>query len=328
MTEKDKKPESVVEAVEILRGVHPDILICQLDSSSSDLFVIRERLSTGSLTLDKALGGGFVRGSFNEIFGPESSGKSTVALHAIASAQKLGTAVLVDLENSFDPKYAKACGVDLSKLIVAQPDCAEQAFDIIENLAEMPDVSIIVVDSVAGLVPRSEMEGDPGDAQMGLMAKLNRQHLRKLRPVVGRTKVVVLYINQITYKLAIKWGSPETTTGGTGFKYFCGSRIDVRKTSSQKESIEAESIEVKARVVKNRTYKPFEEAIFHISFGKGINRTHEIFDIAVEQGIIAKKGAWYNYNETRLGQGVDNVIRFLSDNETVRKEIYEKLKIG
>ncbi len=285
----------------------------------------RERISSGSLKLDGALGGGFVRGSLNEIYGFESSGKSTVCLHSIKEAQKIGKVLLVDLEHSFDPIYAASIGVDVDNLYLCQPDYAEQAFEIIEILMNTEEFSLIVVDSIAGLVPKAELLGDIGDSNMGKQARLNRSHIRRVLSTAHRTKTTILYTNQITFKIT-SYGDPRTTTGGTGFRYFCSSRIHI--SASTKEAEEKNRLNCTAKVVKNKTAIPHKIAEFDIEFGVGIDTLGEIMSVAVDKEIIAKSGSWYSYGETKLGQGKDKVLEYLKENGTVLIEIMTKIKDG
>jgi len=243
MNEVEKKVEGAIKNLESSHG----LLVRRLGDKT---IVARERMPSGSTGLDKVLGGGWVVGSLNEIFGPESSGKSTVCLHSMAEAQKRGLVLLVDNEHSFDPFYARNLGVDVDNLYVCQPSFAEQTFDVIEHLVSTGEFSMIVLDSIAGLSPRAEAEGDPGDSNMGVAARLNRQHLRKMTSLAANNKCTILYTNQITYKIGVMFGNPETTTGGTGFKFFCSTRIDIRKISTQKDSIKAGGIRCRVKGVK------------------------------------------------------------------------------
>jgi len=304
--EKNKLEDSLAN----LRKAHGEMIVLRLTDRK---FIERPRISCGSFGLDRALGGGFVKGSLNEVFGPESSGKTTLCISAVAEAQKIGNALFVDVEHSFDPVYARNLGVDIDKLLFSQPEYAEQAFDVVEHMVGSGALELVVVDSIPALLPEAELRGDPGDKHMGLAARLNRQHLRRILPAAKKTGTTILYVNQITYKIGVpSFMNPETTGGGTGFKYFCSTRTDIRKISTQKDSLAKESIRARARVVKNKTYVPFQSAEFDIRFGKGVDVVGEIFDFAVEQGVVEKSGAWYSYGKDRLGQGRENAVQALS----------------
>ena len=287
-------------------------------------------ISTGSLGLDIALGvGGLPRGRVVEIFGPESGGKTTLALHAVAEAQKKGgLAGFVDAEHALDIHYAKKIGVNTDELLIAQPDTGEQALEIAEVLVRSGALDVLVVDSVAALVPRSELEGDMGDAQMGLQARLMSQALRKLTGSISKSKTTVIFINQIRMKIGTFFGNPETTTGGNALKFYASQRLDIRKVNTIKQGQEATGNHVRVKVVKNKVAPPFKEAEFDILFGEGISKENEVIDIASENGIIEKSGAWYSYKGERLGQGRDNVRAYLKEHPEfcaqVEKEIREK----
>jgi len=287
-------------------------------------------ISTGSLGLDIALGvGGLPRGRVVEIFGPESGGKTTLALHAVAEAQKKGgLAGFVDAEHALDISYAKKIGVNTDELLIAQPDTGEQALEIAEVLVRSGALDILVVDSVAALVPRSELEGDMGDAQMGLQARLMSQALRKLTGSISKSKTTVIFINQIRMKIGTFFGNPETTTGGNALKFYASQRLDIRKVNTIKQGQEATGNHVRVKVVKNKVAPPFKEAEFDILFGEGISKENEVIDIASENGIIEKSGAWYSYRGERLGQGRDNVRAYLKEHPEfcaqVEGEIREK----
>jgi len=310
------------EGIEDLKKAHGDFVVIQLHDRA---IVGRERLSSGSIGLDRALGGGFAKGLLHEISGPESSGKTTLCIHAMVEAQKFGPVLLVDTEHSFDPSYAQNLGLDIDQLYVSQPDCAEQAFDVIEHLGDTGEISLIILDSIPALLPKSELEGDPGDSHMGLAARLNRQHLRRVIPIAARHDTTIIYVNQITYKIGVVFGNPETTAGGTGFRYFCSTRVDVRKISSLKEIQQTKGVRVRARVVKNKTAIPFQEAEFAIKFNKGISVAGEILELGTKQGVIDKSGTWYSYNSNRLGQGKENAIDLLQANPDMLNEIRSKL---
>ncbi len=285
-------------------------------------------VSTGSLTLDLALGiGGLPRGRIIEIYGPESSGKTTVALHSVAEAQKLGgTAAFIDAEHALDPVYAKAIGVNIDELLVSQPDNGEQALEITEKLVSSGAVDIVVIDSVAALVPRQEIEGSMGDSHMGLQARLMSQALRKLSGAIAKTNCIVIFINQLREKLNVMYGNPETTTGGRALKFYASVRIDVRKADTLKNGSEAYGNHVKCKVVKNKVAPPFTTAEFDIIYGKGISKSSEMMDIAIELDIVQKSGSWFSYNGQKIAQGKDNARKYFEDNPELMKELEEKIK--
>ena len=285
-------------------------------------------IPTGCLTLDLALGvGGFPRGRIIEIYGPESSGKTTVALHAIAEAQKLGgVAAFVDAEHALDPVYAKKLGVDLESLYVSQPDTGEQGLDIVDALARSSAVDIIVVDSVAALTPKAEIEGDMGDSHMGLQARLMSQALRKLTAIINKSNTCVIFINQLREKVGVMFGNPETTTGGKALKFYTSMRLDVRKTDTLKDADGAMGNRVKVKVVKNKLAPPFRQAEFDIVFGEGISQEGCIMDMGVQYDIIGKSGAFYSYNGVKIAQGKEKLRMFLKDNPEVKAEIEQKIR--
>ncbi len=292
-----------------------------------------EVVSTGSLALDIATGvGGYPKGRIVEIYGPESSGKTTLALHAIAEVQKLGgVAAVVDAEHALDPIYAKALGVDLKTLLIAQPDYGEQALEIVDELVRSNAVDLVVVDSVAALVPRVEIEGSMGDMQVGLQARLMSQALRKIAGSVSRSKAIVIFTNQIRMKIGVMYGSPETTTGGLALKFYASLRIEVRRGEAIKEGNDIIGNTVSAKVVKNKVAPPFKKADFDIIYGKGIVRENEIFNVAVSEGLIQRKGSWFFYvsdsgKEYTLGQGKGNVVTFLQENAEIADEIENKIR--
>jgi len=289
-----------------------------------------DAISTGSLTLDLALGiGGFPRGRIVEIYGPESSGKTTLAIHAIAEAQKAGgIAAFIDAEHAFDKNYAEALGVDTENLLISQPDNGEQALEIAENLIRSGAIDILVIDSVAALTPRSEIEGEMGDSKMGLHARLMSQALRKLTATIGRTGCTCVFINQLREKIGVMFGNPETTTGGNALKFYSSIRLDIRKSGTSIKDKEGNVVgnPIKVKVVKNKMAPPFRIALFEITFGKGISRTGEIIDLAVENDIIKKSGSWYAYNDTKIAQGKESAKAFLEDNPEVSQEIESKIK--
>lgn len=287
-----------------------------------------QAVHTGSLSLDFALGiGGVPRGRIIEIFGPESSGKTTVALHILAEVQKAnGTAAFIDAEHALDPVYAKALGVDINDLLVSQPDCGEDALEICEALARSGAVDAIVVDSVAALVPRQEIEGDMGQAMVGLQARMMSQAMRKLSGVISKSNCVVIFINQIREKVGVIYGNPETTPGGRALKFFASVRIDIRKTEQLKDGNEVYGNHVKCKIVKNKVAPPFRVAEFDILYGKGISASGEILDFAVSLDIIKKSGSWFSYNGERIGQGKDSVRRLLESNPEIMREVEEKVR--
>lgn len=283
-------------------------------------------ISTGSLSLDLALGvGGVPRGRVVEIFGPESSGKTTLALHVIAEAQKTGgIAAFIDAEHAMDAKYAKALGVRIDDLLVSQPDTGEQALEITETLVRSGALDIIVIDSVAALVPRAEIEGEMGDAQMGLQARLMSQALRKLTGAISKSRTSVVFINQIREKIGVMFGNPETTTGGRALKFYATVRMDIRRIGAIKEGTNIIGNKTKVKVVKNKIAPPFKEAEFDIMYGTGISKTGDVLDLAVEFGIVEKSGTWYSLGEERIGQGRENVKQFLLQVEN--QDLFEKLE--
>ena len=282
-----------------------------------------EVVSTGSLGLDVALGvGGLPRGRVIEIYGPESSGKTTLTLHVVAEMQKLGgTCAFVDAEHALDTQYAQKLGVDFNDLLISQPDTGEQALEMVDALVRSGAVDLIVVDSVAALVPRAEIEGDMGDSLPGLQARLMSQALRKLTASIGRSNCTVIFINQIRMKIGVMFGSPETTTGGNALKFYASVRLDIRRIGSIKKGDEIVGNETKVKVVKNKVAPPFKEVFFDIIYGEGISREGEIIDMGVAQGIIEKSGAWYSYGTERIGQGKDNVREYLRQNPAMSVEI-------
>jgi len=285
-------------------------------------------IPTGSIGLDVALGvKGFPKGRIIEIYGPESSGKTTLALHAIAEAQKLGgIAAFIDAEHAFDPSYAKNLGVDTDELLISQPDSGEQALEIADNLIRSGAIDIIVIDSVAALTPKSEIEGEMGDSKMGLQARLMSQAMRKLTATIGRTKCCCVFINQLRDKIGVSYGNPETTTGGNALKFYSSVRIDIRKTSAIKEGEQSIGNRVRVKVVKNKVAPPFRQTEFDIIFGQGISRIGEIIDLGVDHEIIKKSGSWFSYGETKLGQGRDSVKQIFSDNPELMDEIEQKVR--
>jgi recombination protein RecA len=287
-------------------------------------------IPTGSLSLDAALGvGGVPRGRVVEIFGPESSGKTTLALHVIAEAQKRGgMAAFVDAEHALDAGYARKLGVDIDNLLVSQPDSGEQALEITEVLIRSGAVDVLVIDSVAALVPRSELEGEMGDAQMGLQARLMSQALRKLTSVVSKSKTCLVFINQLREKIGVMFGNPETTTGGRALKFYSSMRLDIRRIAAIKDSDSVVGSRAKVKVVKNKVAAPFREAEFDILYGEGISKEGDLLDLGVVHRIVEKSGAWYSFDGERMGQGRENVRQFLKDNLDIRQEIENRLRQG
>ena len=288
-----------------------------------------EAIPTGSLTLDLALGiGGVPKGRIVEIFGPESSGKTTVALHIAAEVQKLGgEAAFIDAEHALDPVYAKALGVNIDNLLVSQPDSGEQALEITDALVRSGAVDVVVVDSVAALVPQQEIDGDMGSSHVGLQARLMSQALRKLSGSISKTNCVVIFINQLREKVGVMYGNPETTTGGRALKFYASVRIDVRKVENLKQGDEVFGNRVKCKVVKNKVAPPFRVAEFDIIYGKGISKAGEIIDVAIELGIIQKSGSWFSYNGEKVAQGKENTKKAIAENSELMKELEEKIKL-
>ena len=287
-----------------------------------------ETVPTGSLSLDIALGlGGVPKGRIIEIYGPESSGKTTVALHMVAEVQKRGgVAGFIDAEHALDPAYAKNIGVDIDNLYISQPDCGEQALEITETMVRSGAVDIVIVDSVAALVPKAEIDGDMGDSHMGLQARLMSQALRKLTAVISKSNCIVIFINQLREKLGVMFGNPETTTGGRALKFYASIRLDVRRTEALKQGGEVVGNHTRVKVVKNKVAPPFKEAEFDIMFGKGIVKEGDLIDMASNLGIIAKSGAWYAYEGEKIGQGRENAKTFLATHPEVAEEVERKIR--
>ena len=285
-------------------------------------------ISTGCLSLDVALGvGGIPRGRIIEVFGPESSGKTTLALHVVAEAQKTGGyAAFIDAEHAMDPEYAKNLGINLDELLVSQPDSGEQALEIAETLVRSGALDIIVIDSVAALVPRAELEGDMGDSHMGLQARLMSQALRKLTGTVSRSNTTVLFVNQIREKIGVMFGNPETTPGGRALKFYSSVRIDIRRITSLKEGTDIVGNRTRVKIVKNKVAPPFKSTEFDIMYGKGISKEGDILDLALKGDIIEKTGAWFSYDDMKIGQGRENAKHYLSENDDVYSEIIQKVR--
>ena len=322
--EKQKALEAALGHIEKQYGKGS---VMKLGDSSSNMVV--EAVPTGSLGLDIALGvGGVPKGRIVEIYGPESSGKTTVALHMVAEVQKRGgIAGFIDAEHALDPVYAKNIGVDIDNLYISQPDNGEQALEITETMVRSGAVDIVIVDSVPALVPKAEIEGDMGDSHVGLHARLMSQALRKLTAAISRSNCVVIFINQLREKVGVMFGNPETTTGGRALKFYASVRLDVRRTETLKQGGEMVGNHVKVKVVKNKVAPPFKQAEFDIMFGTGISREGEILDLASECNVVNKSGAWYSYNGERIGQGRENVKIFLKDHPEICEEIEKQVRI-
>ena len=293
-----------------------------------DTIIKIEGISTGSISLDAALGiGGIPRGRITEIYGPESSGKTTLSLHIIAEAQKSGGyAAIIDDEHAMDPEYAKKLVVDTDNLLISQPDTGEQALDITETLVRSGALDVIVIDSVAALVPKAELDGDMGDSHMGLQARLMSQALRKLTGTVSKSRTSVIFINQIRHKIGVMFGSPETTTGGNALKFYASVRLDIRRIGQIKEGDQVVGNRTRVKVVKNKVAPPFKNTEFDIMYGEGISYEGDLLDLAVQADIVNKMGAWYSFNKEKIGQGKENAKRYLQDNENVRNEIETGVK--
>lgn len=286
-----------------------------------------ELLPSGALSLDLALGGGYPKGRIIEIYGPESSGKTTLTLHAIAEIQRQGgTAAFIDAEHALDPSYAKKLGVDTENLLVSQPDNGEQALEIAETLVRSNAVDLIVVDSVAALVPQAEIDGEMGDSHMGLQARLMSQALRKLTGIINKSKATVIFINQIRMKIGVMFGNPETTTGGNALKFYASVRMDIRRTGQIKDGDVILGNRTKVKIVKNKIAPPFRIAEFDIMYNEGISRTGDVLDLAVQYGVVGKSGAWFDYNDAKIGQGREATKKYLKENQEVLSEIDKKVR--
>ena len=286
-----------------------------------------ELFSSGALSLDLALGGGYPKGRIIEVFGPESSGKTTLALHAVAEIQKHGgTAAFIDAEHALDPSYARRLGVDTDNLLISQPDNGEQALEIVETLVRSNAVDIVIVDSVAALVPQAEIDGDMGDAHMGLQARLMSQALRKLTGIINKSKTTVIFINQIRMKIGVMFGNPETTTGGNALKFYASVRIDIRRTGQIKSGEDIIGNRTKVKIVKNKIAPPFRSAEFDIMYNEGISKTGDVLDLGVQYGIVGKSGAWFDYNDAKIGQGREASKQYLKENPKALAEIEQKVR--
>ncbi len=320
-SERNKALESAFSSIEKQFG--KGAVMKMGDRPDLDISVV----PTGALSLDLALGiGGVPRGRVVEIYGPESSGKTTVALHIVAEAQRLdGVAAFIDAEHALDPSYASKIGVDIDNLIVSQPDNGEQALEIAEALVRSGAIDVVVIDSVAALVPKAEIEGEMGDSVMGAQARLMSQALRKLTPVINRSHTVVIFINQLREKIGVMFGNPETTPGGRALKFYSSVRMDVRRTESIRSGTDVIGNRTRVKVVKNKVAPPFKEATFDLIFGEGISKSSSILDIAVDEDVIKKSGSWFSYKDERIGQGRDKASRFLDDNPEIMEEVYSTI---
>jgi protein RecA len=323
---KDDRIRALESALAQIEKQYGKGSVMKLGDTSANMNI--ETVPTGSISLDIALGlGGVPKGRIIEIFGPESSGKTTVALHMIAEVQKMGgIAGFIDAEHALDPVYAKNIGVDIDNLYISQPDNGEQALEIAETMVRSGAVDIIIIDSVAALVPKAEIDGEMGDAHVGLQARLMSQALRKLTAVTSKTNCIVVFINQLREKVGVMFGNPETTTGGRALKFYASVRLDVRRVESLKQGGEVVGSRTRVKVVKNKVAPPFKEAEFDIMFGKGISKEGDVLDLASDIGIINKSGAWYSYNDVKIGQGRENAKQYLVDNPEIYEELYEKIR--
>ena len=320
--EKDKALDAALSQIERAFGKGSIMRLGQ--NTNIDI----EAIPTGSLGIDIALGiGGLPKGRIIEIYGPESSGKTTLALSVIAQAQKRnGTCAFIDAEHALDPSYAKKIGVDIENLLVSQPDSGEQALEIADTLVRSGAIDVMVVDSVAALVPKAELEGEMGDAHMGLQARLMSQALRKLTATVARSNTLIIFINQIRMKLGVMFGNPETTTGGNALKFYASVRMDIRRVGAIKDKDEVIGSQTRVKIVKNKVAPPFKTVDFDIMYGEGISKTGELIDLGVKSGIIEKAGAWFSYNGDKIGQGRENAKRYLTENPAVAEEIENKIR--
>lgn len=323
---KEDKLKALDAAISQIEKQYGKGSIMKLGDNSAHMNV--EAVPTGSLSLDIALGlGGLPKGRIVEIYGPESSGKTTVALHAVAEVQKRGgIAGFIDAEHALDPAYAKNIGVDIDNLYISQPDCGEQALEIAETMVRSGAVDIVIVDSVAALVPKAEIDGEMGDSHMGLQARLMSQALRKLTAIVSKSNCIVIFINQLREKIGVMFGNPETTTGGRALKFYASVRMDVRRVESLKQGGEVVGNHTRVKIVKNKVAPPFKEAEFDIMFGKGISKEGDIIDLAADLGVINKSGAWYAYNGEKIGQGRENAKNYLKENPLICEEVEAKVR--
>ena len=325
MSEQQEKLKALKQTIERLEKTYGKGVVMKMDDTKN---VAVDVISTGSFGLDLALGvGGFPRGRIIEIYGPESSGKTTIALHTIAEAQKKGgICAFIDAEHAFDKIYAEALGIDTANLLISQPDDGEQALEIADNLVRSGAIDVMVIDSVAALVPRAEIEGDMGDSKVGLHARLMSQALRKLTGTISKTGCVAIFINQLREKIGVMFGNPETTTGGNALKFYASIRLDIRRNAQIKDGDDIVGNRTKVKVAKNKVAPPFRVVEFDILYGKGISRAGEVLDLAVETNIVQKSGSWYSYDTTKLGQGRDAVRDLLFDNPEMMAEIEAKIK--
>ena len=323
---KDEKLKALDAALTQIEKAYGKGSVMKLGESGVNMNI--ETVPTGSISLDIALGlGGVPKGRIIEIYGPESSGKTTVALHAVAEVQKRGgIAGFIDAEHALDPAYAKNIGVNIDELYISQPDCGEQALEITETMVRSGAVDIVIVDSVAALVPKAEIDGDMGDSHVGLQARLMSQALRKLTAVISKSNCIVIFINQLREKVGVMFGNPETTTGGRALKFYSSVRMDVRRIESLKQAGEVVGNRTRVKIVKNKVAPPFKEAEFDIMFGKGISKEGDILDLAADCGIIVKSGAWYAYNGDKIGQGRENAKTYLRENPLVCEEVEAKVR--
>jgi recombination protein RecA len=322
--QQDKKNKIIAEAIKVIHKQFGSGSLMRLDGSEVQEV---EVVPTGSIALDVALGcGGLPRGRIIEIYGPESSGKTTLTLHAIAEAQRAGgVCAFIDAEHALDTEYARRLGVQLDDLLVSQPDCGEQALEICDTLVRTGAIDLIVVDSVAALTPKAEIEGEMGDSHMGLQARLMSQALRKLTAVISKTRTVIIFINQLRQKIGVVYGNPETTTGGNALKFYCSVRLDIRRKKAIKRGEETIGSEVKVKVVKNKMAPPFREAEFEILYGSGINKIGELVDTGERLGLVDKSGTWYSYAGTKLGQGRDRAVAHFEENPPLAQQLRDAL---
>lgn len=326
MEKDENKLKALESAIAHIEKQYGQGSVMKLGDQSAHMSI--EAVPTGSLSLDVALGvGGIPRGRIIEVYGPESSGKTTVALHMVAEVQKLGgIAGFIDAEHALDPVYAKNIGVNIDELYISQPDCGEQALEITETMVRSGAVDIVIVDSVAALVPKAEIDGDMGDSHMGLQARLMSQGLRKLTGIINKSNCIVIFINQLREKIGVMFGNPETTTGGRALKFYASVRLDVRRIETLKQSGEMTGNRVRVKVVKNKVAPPFQEAEFDIMFGKGISREGDVLDLAAEHDVIVKSGSWYAYKGNKIGQGRENAKLYLKENPDVFKEVDQAVR--